>query len=598
MNDILSNIVTNLPDSPGVYQFFDINGILIYIGKAKNLKKRVSSYFHQSAYESAKLRVLVSKICDIKFIVVDSESDALLLENILIKKHKPRYNVLLKDDKTYPWIVIKNEPFPRVYKTRKYIDDGSSYFGPYTSGRLVFELLDLIRKLYPVRTCSLNLTTANILAKKFKPCLEYHIGNCLAPCIGMQSHQSYLQNIDSIKRILQGNLSEIKNHLKAEMVKYSNQYKYEEAQLIKEKIDILTNFQSKTTIVNPKYKDIEVFTILTRHNIVGVNFIRINKGQVVQSYNLHLKSFVNESLPELFSSAIAEIRQRLKANSTRILVNIMPEFTINGISFSVPQRGDRKKFVELSLRNLEIFLDDLYKNEAAKSPVLAVDSILTKIKDDLNLSDLPVHMECFDNSNIQGSNPVASCVVFKNAKPSKKDYRHYNIKTVQGPDDFASMKEVVYRRYSRMLSDGETLPQLIVIDGGKGQLNAAMESIVELGIQNRVHLIGIAKRLEEIFVPGDPVPVYLDKRSETLRIIQQIRNEAHRFGIKFHRNKRSNSAFESSLEQIEGIGPKTIQLLFTRYLSLDGIRNAPESELIDLIGTKRTNLIKNYFKKV
>lgn len=598
MNDILSNIVTNLPDSPGVYQFFDINGILIYIGKAKNLKKRVSSYFHQSAYESAKLRVLVSKICDIKFIVVDSESDALLLENILIKKHKPRYNVLLKDDKTYPWIVIKNEPFPRVYKTRKYIDDGSSYFGPYTSGRLVFELLDLIRKLYPVRTCSLNLTTANILAKKFKPCLEYHIGNCLAPCIGMQSHQSYLQNIDSIKRILQGNLSEIKNHLKAEMVKYSNQYKYEEAQLIKEKIDILTNFQSKTTIVNPKYKDIEVFTILTRHNIVGVNFIRINKGQVVQSYNLHLKSFVNESLPELFSSAIAEIRQRLKANSTRILVNIMPEFTINGVSFSVPQRGDRKKFVELSLRNLEIFLDDLYKNEAAKSPVLAVDSILTKIKDDLNLSDLPVHMECFDNSNIQGSNPVASCVVFKNARPSKKDYRHYNIKTVQGPDDFASMKEVVYRRYSRMLSDGETLPQLIVIDGGKGQLNAAMESIVELGIQNRVHLIGIAKRLEEIFVPGDPVPVYLDKRSETLRIIQQIRNEAHRFGIKFHRNKRSNSAFESSLEQIEGIGPKTIQLLFTRYLSLDGIRNAPESELIDLIGTKRTNLIKNYFKKV
>ena len=598
MNDILSNIVTNLPDSPGVYQFFDINGILIYIGKAKNLKKRVSSYFHQSAYESAKLRVLVSKICDIKFIVVDSESDALLLENILIKKHKPRYNVLLKDDKTYPWIVIKNEPFPRVYKTRKYIDDGSSYFGPYTSGRLVFELLDLIRKLYPVRTCSLNLTPANILAKKFKPCLEYHIGNCLAPCIGMQSHQSYLQNIDSIKRILQGNLSEIKNHLKAEMVKYSNQYKYEEAQLIKQKIDILTNFQSKTTIVNPKYKDIEVFTILTRHNIVGVNFIRINKGQVVQSYNLHLKSFVNESLPELFSSAIAEIRQRLKANSTRILVNIMPEFTINGVSFSVPQRGDRKKFVELSLRNLEIFLDDLYKNEAAKSPVLAVDSILTKIKDDLNLSDLPVHMECFDNSNIQGSNPVASCVVFKNAKPSKKDYRHYNIKTVQGPDDFASMKEVVYRRYSRMLSDGETLPQLIVIDGGKGQLNAAMESIVELGIQNRVHLIGIAKRLEEIFVPGDPVPVYLDKRSETLRIIQQIRNEAHRFGIKFHRNKRSNSAFESSLEQIEGIGPKTIQLLFTRYLSLDGIRNAPESELVDLIGTKRTNLIKNYFKKV
>ncbi len=598
MNDILSNIITNLPDSPGVYQFFDINGILIYIGKAKNLKKRVSSYFHQSAYESAKLRVLVSKICDIKFIVVDSESDALLLENILIKKHKPRYNVLLKDDKTYPWIVIKNEPFPRVYKTRKYIDDGSSYFGPYTSGRLVFELLDLIRKLYPVRTCSLNLTPANILAKKFKPCLEYHIGNCLAPCIGMQSHQSYLQNIDSIKRILQGNLSEIKNHLKAEMVKYSNQYKYEEAQLIKEKIDILTNFQSKTTIVNPKYKDIEVFTILTRHNIVGVNFIRINKGQVVQSYNLHLKSFVNESLPELFSSAIAEIRQRLKANSTKILVNIMPEFTINGVSFSVPQRGDRKKFVELSLRNLEIFLDDLYKNEAAKSPVLAVDSILTKIKDDLNLSDLPVHMECFDNSNIQGSNPVASCVVFKNAKPSKKDYRHYNIKTVQGPDDFASMKEVVYRRYSRMLSDGETLPQLIVIDGGKGQLNAAMESIVELGIQNRVHLIGIAKRLEEIFVPGDPVPVYLDKRSETLRIIQQIRNEAHRFGIKFHRNKRSNSAFESSLEQIEGIGPKTIQLLFTRYLSLDGIRNAPESELVDLIGTKRTNLIKNYFKKV
>lgn len=598
MNEILSNIIANLPDSPGVYQFFDINEILIYIGKAKNLKKRVSSYFHQSAYDSAKLRVLVSKINDIKFIVVDSESDALLLENILIKKHKPKYNVLLKDDKTYPWIIIKNEPFPRVYKTRKYIDDGSTYFGPYTSGRLVFELLDLIRKLYPVRTCSLTLTTANISAKKFKPCLEYHIGNCLAPCVGLQSQESYLQNIDSIKRILQGNLSEIKNHLKAEMVKYSNQYKYEEAQQIKEKIDVLTNFQSKTTIVNPKYKDIEVFTILSRHGIVGVNFIRINKGQVVQSYNLQLKSFVNETLPELFSSAIAEIRQRLKASSTKILLNIMPEFTINGVSFFVPQRGDRKKFVDLSLRNLEIFLDDLYKNEVAKSPVSAVESILTKIKDDLNLSDLPVHMECFDNSNIQGSNPVASCVVFKNTKPSKKDYRHYNIKTVQGPDDFASMKEVVYRRYSRMLSEGETLPQLIVIDGGKGQLSAAMESIVELGIQDRVNLIGIAKRLEEIFVPGDPVPVYLDKRSETLRIIQHIRNEAHRFGINFHRNKRSNSALESSLEQIEGIGSKTIQLLFTRYHSIDGIRDAPESELITLIGTKRTKLIKGFFEKV
>lgn len=597
MNESIQNKISNLPESPGVYQFFDANGVLIYIGKAKNLKKRVSSYFHQSVYDSAKLRVLVSKIFDIKFIVVDSESDALLLENILIKKQKPRYNVLLKDDKTYPWIIIKNEPFPRVYKTRRYIDDGSAYFGPYTSGRLVFELLELIRKLYPIRTCTLKLTSTNILGKKFKPCLEYHIGNCLAPCIGAQSEVAYNQNIESIKRILQGNLSEIKKHLKGEMIKYANRFKYEEAQLIKEKIDILTNFQSKTTIVNPKYKDIEVFTIISKHNIVGVNFIRINKGQVVQSYNLQLKSVIYEALPELFSSAITEIRQRLKASSTNILVNIMPEFSINGVSFFVPQRGDKKKFVDLSLRNLDIFLDDLYQNESIKNPIQAEESIILKMKDDLNLSELPVHIECFDNSNIQGSYPVASCVVFKNTKPSKKDYRHYNIKTVTGPDDFASMKEVVFRRYSRMLAEGEALPQLVVIDGGKGQLNAAMESIIELGIQDRIALIGIAKRLEEIFVPGDPIPLYLDKRSETLRTIQHIRNEAHRFGINFHRAKRSNTALESSLEHIDGIGPKTIQLLFSHYRSLDGIRNASQSELIKLIGVKRTMLIESFFKK-
>lgn len=589
--------VRAMPDLPGVYQFFDTDGHLLYIGKAKSLKKRVSSYFNKTNQTNNKLRTLVRKIASIKFVVVDSESDALLLENVLIKKHQPKYNILLKDDKTYPWICIKNEPFPRVFSTRNYIEDGSIYFGPYTSGRLVKTLLDLTKNLFPLRTCSLNLSQQMIVKGKYKPCLEYQIGNCLAPCIGLQEESDYRVNIDAVKKILQGNLSDVLKWLNQEMKRFADEYQFERAQMLKNKIDILHRFQSRTTIINPQFKDIEVYTILQKEGINVVNYLNVSSGVIIQSYNLELKNQLEEELPELLSYAITEIRSRLRSTSRNVIVNILPDFLIDNLDYSVPQRGEKRNLIDLSLRNCAAYIDELIKRDDLKNPQNKVDRLLQKIKDDLNLLELPIHIECFDNSNLQGTNPVAACVVFKNAKPSKRDYRHFNIKTVEGPDDFASMREVVYRRYSRLIEENQTLPQLVIIDGGKGQLGVAFESIRELGLSDKVKLIGIAKRLEEIYFPGDPVPLYLDKRSETLKVIQHARDEAHRFGVKHHTARRSKGAISSSLEGIVGIGPKTVELLFSTFRSIDNIKNASREELISLIGEKKADLLLSHFSK-
>lgn len=586
-----------MPELPGVYQFYDTEGGLLYIGKAKSLKKRVSSYFNRTNQTNNKLRTLVRKIASIKFVVVDSESDALLLENVLIKKHQPKYNILLKDDKTYPWICIKNEPFPRVFSTRNYIEDGSIYFGPYTSGRLVKMLLDLTKSLFPLRTCSLILSQQMIAKGKYKPCLEYQIGNCLAPCIGLQVEADYRVNIDAIKKILQGNLSDVLKWLSLEMKRFADSYQFERAQMIKNKIDILHRYQSRTTIINPQLKDIEVYTILQKDGINVVNYLNVSSGVIIQSYNLELKNQLEEELPELLSYAITEIRSRLRSTSKNVIVNIMPDFLIDILNYSAPQRGEKRNLVDLSLRNCTAYIDELIKRDDLKNPQNKVDRLLLKIKDDLNLVALPEHIECFDNSNLQGTNPVAACVVFKNAKPSKRDYRHFNIKTVEGSDDFASMREVVHRRYSRLLEENQSLPQLVIIDGGKGQLSAAFESIQELGLSEKIKLIGIAKRLEEIYFPGDSVPLYLDKRSETLKVIQQARDEAHRFGVKHHTSRRSKGAISSSLDGIIGIGPKTVEQLFSTFKSIDGIKNATRKELISLIGEKKADILLSHFSK-
>lgn len=591
----INEIVKLLPGSPGIYQFFDVNSKLIYVGKAKNLHKRVSSYFNRNHYNNNKLRVLVKAVKSIKYIITQSESDALLLENVLIKKHQPKYNILLKDDKTYPWICIKNEPFSRIFSTRNYIEDGSLYFGPYTSGRLLNALMELIRDLYQIRTCKLNLSLSNIKASKYKPCLEYQMGNCLAPCIGLQSEQDYLNSVESIKSILKGNLYDIILQLTHDMNVYAKDFKFEEAQVIKDKLDILNKFQAKSSIVNPKIKDLEVYTIKNRLGIIAVNFLKVNRGTVIQSYNLRIKNSLDEPIPELISTAIAEIRSRLKTNSREIISNVKPAFLMEGTKIGIPQKGDKKSFIDLSIRNLDNYISEILKNENLKNPQLASERILNQVKADLNLDVLPCHIECFDNSNLQGTNPVASCVVFKNAKPSKKDYRHFNVKTVVGPDDFESMREIVSRRYSRILSEKADLPQLIIVDGGKGQLSAAYEILKELQIADKVKIIGIAKRLEEIYFPKDPIPIYLDKRSETLKLIQFLRNEAHRFGITFHRQKRSSSAISSELDSISGIGPKTSEVLLKHAKSVKNLRNYSLSDLEELVGKAKGGMVYKYF---
>jgi excinuclease ABC subunit C len=597
ISERIMSIVSGLPHNPGVYQYFNDEGKIIYIGKAKDLRKRVSSYFNRDSYDNAKLNVLVRKIFDIKYIVVENESDALLLENNLIKKYQPRYNILLKDDKTFPWIAIKNELFPRVISTRNYINDGSEYFGPYTSGLMVKTLLSLIKKLYPLRTCSLDLSPEKNKSGKYKPCLEYHVGNCKAPCIDKQTLEEYDSNIKTIKEIIKGNISDIENYLKELMKQYSLSLDFENANVVKEKIEILRNYKSKSTIVNPNINNIDVFSIVEKKDDVAVNFLRVINGAIVQVHSVDTKRKLDETLGEILSLAITDIRQKMLSSSNEIVVSEMPDTKIDGIKYTLPKQGDKLKLLELSKRNALLFLSEKLKLSAEKTEQFKErkDSILERMMKDLELKKLPYHIECFDNSNLQGTNPVASCVVFKNAKPAKSEYRHFNVKTVVGPDDFASMREIVYRRYKRLLEENLPLPDLVVVDGGKGQLHAAIDIFYELELTDKVQLIGIAKKLEEIFKPGDSVPLYLDKNSPSLKIIQHIRNEAHRFGITFHRNKRSIEFTNSALDDIKNIGEITKDQLFTHFKSFDNIKNASLEDLIKIIGKSKAQKVINYF---
>ena len=594
--NLLKNKISILPEQPGVYLFYEKNGKVIYVGKAKNLKKRVASYFTKS-HNTAKLKILVSKITNIKYIVVDNETDALLLENNLIKKYQPRYNVLLKDDKTYPFIIIKNEPFPRVFLTRNFKKDGSQYFGPYTSARIARTLLELFRKLYYIRTCNYNLTKDNIRQKKFKVCLEYHIKKCKAPCIGLQSENEYSEQIKQIKNILKGNINEVINTLEKIMQKYASELKFELAHEIKTKTEALKKFKAKSTVVNPSIQNVDVFSIEEEEQAAYINYFRVINGAIMQTYTVELKKKLNESKQDLLMYAIIDIREKFNSNAKEIIVPFNFETKLPGVTFTVPQKGDKKHLLELSERNARYYMLDKKKQKMLKEGKSKYKLLLEQVKKDLNLKELPTHIECFDNSNIQGTNAVASCVVFKNGKPSKNDYRKFNIKTVKGPNDFASMEEIVYRRYKRLIEENKPLPQLIIIDGGKGQLNAAIKSLKQLNIDNKIAVISIAKKLEEIFLPGQKLPLYLDKRSPTLKLIQQIRNEAHRFGITFHRDKRSKTFLLSELDNIKGIGEKTKQKLFKKFGSLEKIKKAEFETIANTIGKAKAQIIMAYLKK-
>ena len=585
--------ISTLPNSPGVYQFYDVDDKILYVGKAKNLKKRVSSYFNKN-HEYGKTRILVKKICNIKHIVVATESDALLLENNLIKKYRPRYNVLLKDDKSYPWICIKNERFPRIFPTRKLIKDGSEYFGPYTSMYTVKTLLELIKNVYPLRTCNYDLSKEKIEAGKYKLCLEYHLGNCLGPCEGLQSRAAYDKQVDEIRNILKGSFKSSLQSFKDQMKLLANELHFEEAQQIKDKINVLENYQSKTTIVNPKINNVDVFSIIADDVFAHVNFLQLSHGSIIRSHTMEIKKKLDEKDEDLLQLAIFEIRQRFNSESKEIYlpfkVVVEPHLKV-----TIPKLGDKRKILDLSIRNAKYFRQERFNQIKIMDPERHTNRIMAQMQKDIRLSQEPRYIECFDNSNIQGSNPVAACVVFKNGKPAKKEYRHYNIKTVEGPDDFASMEEVVYRRYKRLLNEEQPLPQLIVIDGGKGQLSSALKSLDVLGLRGKIAIVGIAKRLEEIYFPEDPIPLYLDKKSESLKIIQQLRNEAHRFGITLHRNKRSKAAINSALESIDGVGEITARDLLKKFKSVKRIKEASVENLTIVVGAAKAKKIFETF---
>ncbi len=588
--------IQTLPEKPGVYQYFDKNAKIIYVGKAKNLKKRVSSYFTKN-HDTAKTRILVRNIQDIHYIVVDSETDALLLENSLIKKYKPRYNIQLKDDKTYPWICIKNEPFPRVFSTRRVIKDGSKYFGPYPSVKIINTLLELIKELFPLRNCHLDLQKEKIESGKFKVCLEYHIGNCKAPCVGYESNEKYEEYIQQIEFILKGNIASVIRVLKERMIEAAEKYAFEDAEILKNKIALLEKYKAKSTIVSPTVHQVDVITLVMDEKSAFVNYFVVNNGAIIHGHTIEVKKQLEETKEDIIGFVLLEMRERFNSQSKEVLVaDTLESLEIKGIQFFVPQRGDKKQLVDLSLRNAKFYKLDKQKQERLKNPEVHTERILKTIQKDFRLKELPVHMECFDNSNFQGTNAVSACVVFKNAKPSKKDYRHFNIKTVEGPDDFASMTEALYRRYKRLLEEKQPLPQLVIVDGGKGQLSAGLEAIDRLNLRGKLPIVGIAKRLEEIFFPGDSLPLYIDKKSESLKVIQYMRNEAHRFGIEHHRNKRSKSAITSELLEIPGIGEKTQQLLMREFKTIRAVKNSTKEELIKLIGASKTEKVLAYFK--
>jgi excinuclease ABC subunit C len=587
------SLIASLPQKPGVYQFIDESGTIIYVGKASNLKKRVSSYFSKN--QTGKTLALLRRTGSLRHIVVDSESDALLLENNLIKKHQPRYNILLKDDKTFPWICIKSEPFPRVFSTRNVIPDGSIYFGPYTSALMVRTLLALIRQLFQLRTCNYKLTEENIKSGSLKACLEFQIGNCKAPCIGRQEENDYNESIKQIKNILKGNITSVIDHLREIMLTLSADLKFEEAQVIKDKIDLLSKYRSKSTIVSTTIKNVDVFGYTEDQGVAYINFMKVSHGAIIQAFTLEIRSRLDEEKETLLGMGIAEIRQRMESDADEIITPFKPDILLDKVRYTVPEIGDKKKLLDLALRNAVYYKLEQKKRLSGKTAEARTGRNLEKLKNDLHMPSMPVHIECFDNSNIMGSNPVAACVVFRNGHPSKKDYRHYNIKTVSGPDDFSSMEEIVFRRYKRMTEENQSLPQLIIIDGGKGQLSSAMKSIDAVGLREKITVIGIAKKLEEIYFPGDTVPIYLDKKSYSLKLIQQLRDEAHRFGINFHRDKRSSEMTNSILDQIKGVGPATKEVLLRNFNSVDDIRKASAEELKNLVGVKKAALLAAFF---
>jgi excinuclease ABC subunit C len=585
--------VKTLPESPGVYQYYDKDDRILYVGKAKNLKKRVSSYFNKQ-HDSHRIGVMVNKIKNIKHIVVDSEMDALLLENTLIKKLQPRFNIMLRDDKTYPWLCIKNERFPRVFLTRQIIKDGSEYYGPYPSLRTVKTILGLIKGLFQLRTCNYDLSKTKIDNGKYKVCLEYHLGNCKGPCEDLQDEGEYMKQIEAIRNIVKGNLKDSLKDFREQMGQLAEDMRFEEAEKVKRKISTLEKYQFKSTVVNPKINNVDVFSVVSDEGYGYVNFMQLSHGAVVRSHTIEMKKKLDESDAELLELGITEIRQRFDSKSPEIYV---PFEVIAGeyIRVTVPKLGDKKAIVELSIRNAKYFRMERFKQMKIVDPDRHTNRLMAQMKEDLRLHEEPRHIECFDNSNIQGSNPVAACVVFRDGKPSKKDYRKFNIKTVVGPDDFASMEEVVYRRYRRLLEEDEPLPQLVIVDGGKGQLSSGVTALERLGLRGKIPIIGIAKRLEELFYPGDQYPLYLDKKTETLKIIQQLRNEAHRFGITFHRNKRSKSAIGTELEEITGIGEKTSIELLQNFRSISKVKVASLKELEDVIGSSKATIIYTYY---
>ncbi|MDY8135222.1 excinuclease ABC subunit UvrC [Aquimarina sp. 2201CG5-10] len=585
--------IKTLPTGPGVYQYYDKEDKLLYVGKAKNLKKRVASYFTKN-HDNYKTKVLVKKIHSVRHIVVETETDALLLENNLIKKHQPRFNVMLKDDKTYPWICIKKERFPRVFPTRNVIKDGSEYYGPYTSFKTVNTLLDLIKGLYQLRTCNYDLSREKIENGKYKVCLEYHLGNCKGPCEDYQEEAEYHENIEAIRQIVKGNFKDSLNRFKKQMVAHAERMEFEDAQRIKEKIEVLEKYQARSTVVNPKISNVDVFSIITDESYGYVNFLQISYGAIIRSHTTEIKKKLDESDKELLELSIIELRQRFNSKCKEIYVPFAVDVG-EALKITIPQLGDKKKILDLSLRNAKYYRQERFKQIKIIDPDRHVKRVMAQMQKDLRLPKEPRHIECFDNSNIQGTNPVAACVVFKNGKPSKKEYRKFNIKTVEGPNDFASMEEVVYRRYKRLLEEEQPLPQLVIVDGGKGQLSSGLKALDDLGLRGKITIIGIAKRLEEIYYPGDSIPLYLDKKSETLKIVQHLRNEAHRFGITFHRQKRSKSALETELDTIPGIGEKTVIELLKHFRSVKRISEASKDELTEVIGDSRATKVYNYY---
>jgi len=590
----ISNILKTLPNKPGIYQHLDKNGKILYIGKAKDLRKRVSSYFTKG-HDSARIRVMVSKIADIQTIITETEFDALILENNLIKEYQPRYNINLKDDKTYPWICIKKEPFPRIFPTRNPVKDGSEYFGPYASVKVMKTVLGLIRQLYPLRTCKLNLSPEAIESGKYRVCLEYHIGNCKGPCEGLQSEEDYLKDVQSARELIKGHLTKVKQMLQEQMQIAATNLQFEEAQRLKEKFEIVDRYQAKSTVVNPGITNVDVFTVFSDAEFAYVNLLKIVDGAVLQSHTLELKKKLEESNSRILEMAIPELRQRFKSTAREIFVSHEVDLEIPEVKIHIPQRGDKRNLIELSLKNGRYFRLEKLKNIQIVDPDRHVKRLMKQMQQDLRMKVEPRHIECFDNSNIQGTNPVSACVVFKDGKPSKKDYRHFNIKTVEGPDDFASMYEAVFRRYRRLLDEDEPLPQLIVIDGGKGQLGSALNALEDLELRGKIAILGIAKRLEELYFPGDKYPLYLDKRSETLKVIQRLRDEAHRFGITHHRNRRSKGTFKSELSEIKGIGDESVKLLLRKFKSVKNIREASRENLEEVIGSKRAGIIYNHY---